>query len=251
MELVVLGSGTGVPSRRRGAAGYVVQMGGGPLLFDCGPGTVTRLVSNHIDPTAIDRVFLSHLHPDHCADVIALVFANSWTPGFRRERSLVVTGPAGTALWLERLFEAFPGLRPKTWQAVVEEWVEGRAEWDECVVTSAAVVHGDTPALGYRITDGERTLVYSGDTGETPEIVRLATGADSLLIECSFPDEVQAVSGHLGPSAVGRIATEAGVARVILTHQYPYCEGVDIAGQCGSVYSGEIVRAEDGMHLLV
>ena len=183
--------------------------------------------------------------------MIALVFANSWTPGFRRERSLVVTGPAGTALWLERLFEAFPGLRPKTWQAVVEEWVEGRAEWDECVVTSAAVVHGDTPALGYRITDGERTLVYSGDTGETPEIVRLATGADSLLIECSFPDEVQAVSGHLGPSAVGRIATEAGVARVILTHQYPYCEGVDIAGQCGSVYSGEIVRAEDGMHLLV
>ena len=80
IELVVLGSGTGVPSRRRGAAGYVLQMRGGPLLFDCGPGTVTRLVANHVDPTAIDRVYLSHLHPDHCADLIALVFANSWTP---------------------------------------------------------------------------------------------------------------------------------------------------------------------------
>ena len=251
IELVVLGSGTGVPWPRRGAAGHVVQTPGGPLLLDCGPGTMTRLLANDIAFNAIDRVFLTHLHPDHCADMIALIFANSWTPGFTRDCPLVVHGPVGTALLLERVQDAFPGLRPKHWPLVVEEWSEGRVELEGCVVTSAPLVHGDTPAIGYRISNGERTLVYSGDTGETPEIVALARGADSLVIECSFPDEITGIDCHLTASGAGRVAQAAGVGRVILVHQYPQCDAADIVAQCAQAFSGEIIRAEDGMHVLV
>jgi ribonuclease BN (tRNA processing enzyme) len=92
--------------------------------------------------------------------------------------------------------------------------------------------------------------VYTGDTEYSESIIELARGADTLLIECAFPDDAP-VPGHLTPSGAASIAGEAGVRRVVLTHIYPVTDLLDLAAEVGKGFDGEIVVAEDGLTLEV
>ena len=106
-------------------------------------------------------------------------------------------------------------------------------------------------SLGYRITDSRgRSVVYSGDTDFCESLVELAKGADVLICESAFPDDLK-VSGHLTPSLAGEIAEEAEVKKLVLTHFYPECEGTDLAEQCRKTYQGPLVLAEDFMEIEV
>jgi len=78
--------------------------------------------------------------------------------------------------------------------------------------------------------------------------VELARGAHTLLIDCSFPDD-RPVPGHLTPSGVAHIASEAGVERVVLTHISPQAERVDLVSEVARGYAGEVIAAEDGLKL--
>ena len=78
----------------------------------------------------------------------------------------------------------------------------------------------------------------------------LASGAHTLIIECSFPDS-SPVPGHLTPRGVARIAREAGVQRVVLTHIFPPAEKVDLADEVGRGFDGEVIAAHDGLKLEV
>lgn len=249
MRLVVLGSGTGIPSPRRGPAGYLILVGGETILFDCGPGTMERLMRRGFDVRAIDRIFLTHHHPDHCADIIAFIFANNWDVERRQQQPLHVVGPPTTRAFLDKLHDAFPALAWKNFRPRVLEWERGEVSANGWTVRSAPVDHADLPALGYRIEHEGRTLVYSGDTAETPRIIELSRGADTLLVECAFPDKTAGETVHLTAGGAGRTASAAGVSRVVLTHFYPACDGADIRGQCAAYFDGEIVLAEDGLQL--
>jgi len=104
-------------------------------------------------------------------------------------------------------------------------------------------------SIGYRITTPDKTsIVYTGDTDYCENAVRLAKDADLLICESAFPEEMK-VDGHLTPSLAGRIASEAGVKNLVLTHFYPDCEGVDIEAQCRKTYGGRLVCAEDLMRI--
>lgn len=247
MRLTIIGSGTGIPSPRRGPAGYLVQAASTAMLFDCGPGTMERLVSRGGDWKTIDRIFLSHHHPDHCADVIAFLFANNWEAPRRAKHPLHITGPLGTRQFMEKLSEAFPGLSWQSAGTIVEEWERGAVEDTAWQVSSGPVDHAGLHALAYRISAEGRTLVYSGDTGETENIVDIAQNADTLLAECSYPDSFVGQKSHLTAGAAGRVAARAGVGRLVLTHFYPECEEVDIRAQCAAEFSGEIILAHDGL----
>jgi ribonuclease BN (tRNA processing enzyme) len=104
-------------------------------------------------------------------------------------------------------------------------------------------------SVGYRIEfkDG-RSIALSGDTDYCKSIIDLAFGVDLLVLECSFPDEKK-VEGHLTPSLAGRIGLESHCKRLLLTHFYPICDQFDILKQCGQVYKGEIILAEDLMKM--
>jgi len=100
-------------------------------------------------------------------------------------------------------------------------------------------------SLAYRLEDLQgRSMVYSGDTGFSEEVIELARGTDLLILECSFPDRLE-LDGHLTPSSAGRMASLAGAKRLILTHFYPECLGTDIAAQCRKTYGGELILARD------
>ena len=115
---------------------------------------------------------------------------------------------------------------------------------------SWAPVEHRPESIAYRVERDGRAFVYTGDTEYTESVVELARGAHTVLIECSFPDDAP-VPTHLTPSGVARIASEAGVERVILTHVYPAAQELDLVSLVGRGYGGEVVVASDGMRFEV
>ncbi|MFQ5709563.1 MAG: MBL fold metallo-hydrolase, partial [bacterium] len=97
MELIVIGSGTCVFQTHRGAPGYVLRIGEDLILLDGGTGTLRRCLDVGVDYREIDKIFYTHLHPDHVMDLVPFLFASKYTPGFTRRDGLEIYGPAGFA----------------------------------------------------------------------------------------------------------------------------------------------------------
>lgn len=243
MELIVLGSGCGVPSPTRGSPGLVLKVGDEPFLFDSGSGTLERLLRAGIDYRQVDYIFYTHRHTDHTIDLASFLLATVATPGFQRERDLFIVGPKGFQRFFEKLLSLYPWLKPRSYRVNVREVWQGRLRSSLCMVEARPTGH--TPdSIGYRVEAEGKVFVYSGDAVYCPSLVRLARKADLMVLECSFPNELEA-EGHLTPSLAGKIATEAGARRLVLIHLYPVCDQYDIEGQCRAVYHGEIIIAQD------
>ena len=107
-----------------------------------------------------------------------------------------------------------------------------------------------TKSIAYRIEHKNKVLVYTGDTDYCNKVVEVARNADALLIECSFPDNKKRCA-HLTPSLAGKIAKQAKVKQVILTHFYPEVLKTDIKKQCCKEFKGVIILAEDKMKFII
>ncbi len=105
-----------------------------------------------------------------------------------------------------------------------------------------------SPIFAPVIPSGGESVVYSGDTDFSDNLVTLSTNADLLICESALPDELK-VEGHLTPSLAGEIATRANVRKLVLTHFYPQCDLVDIEQECRKTYAGPLVIAEDLMKI--
>jgi len=223
-------------------------------LIDIGPGTVRQLARAGLNHEDIDYIGISHFHPDHTADLIHFIFATRHPPILKTRKPFTVIGPKGFTEFLKFLKRAYGNwLDLPAGLIKIEELDTGekdKKEFDGFTILSAPVNH--TPqSIGLRIEDtAGRTIVYSGDTGYCEGIVDLATGADLLILESSFPDG-QGVEGHLTPSQAGDIATRSGIKRLLLTHFYPECLSSDIETQCRKTYQGELILATDLMSLSV
>ncbi len=105
-------------------------------------------------------------------------------------------------------------------------------------------------SIAYRLEGENGAFVYTGDTEYTESVVDLAKGAHTLFIECSFPDNAP-IPGHLTPGGVARIAHEADVERVVLTHIYPPADALDLSHEVSRGFKGEVLVAEDGLEFSV
>lgn len=251
MELLILGSGTCVPSKRRNPSGYLIRIHDEILLFDSGSGTLGRIAAVGINFSQIDFLFYTHLHLDHIADLLPFLFAMKNTPGIERKTPLYLHGPPGFIAFFQNISQIFGhSIQSNNYKTVLRELSSDVIQKPNWSVSTKRVLHGQV-SIGYRIEkrDGG-SIVYSGDTDYCPEIIELASGCDILVLECSYPDGLK-VPGHLTPSFAGRIAKECGCNRLVLTHLYPPCDEVDIAAQCAKHFNGEIIVAEDLMRLKV
>lgn len=247
MEVTILGSGTCVPSLRRSSCSILLESDGDCLLFDCGAGTIRRLLETGKTLQDITHIFLSHFHPDHSAELISILFSTKYAPGIQRNKTLRVMGGAG----LQRLYRGLK-LAYGNWIVPEDNPVELTEidpkinlllEINQITVRWVPVNH-NPESLAYRISDGQHSVVYSGDTDDSKDLVAFARRADVLICESAFPDE-QKTPGHLCPSAAGRIAREAQVGKLVLTHLYPACDRIDIMQQCRKSWSGPLEIAAD------
>lgn len=198
----------------------------------------------------VDAILYSHIHPDHSADLIPLIFACKYQEA-PRTKDLLIIGGRGFRAYFEGLRWVYGSwMEPETFRIHIREVAASKVAIGDLEVTTLPLEHAPE-SVGYRIeTPKGQTLVYSGDTDYCRNIVELATGADLLLLECSFP-EGRKVKGHLTPSLAGRIAHEAGCKKLVLTHFYPPCDQSDIRKDCQNVFSGEVLLAEDKMRIAV
>ena len=100
-------------------------------------------------------------------------------------------------------------------------------------------------SVAYSIEHGGRRIVYTGDTGPSPELAAWARGCDVLLAECSLPAEM-AIPEHLTPEQCGELAAGAEPRHLVLTHLYPPVERVDIVAAVRPHFAGPITVAHDG-----
>ena len=247
MDIHLLGTGTAIPVKQHSPAGLVVIADGMRLLLDIGPGTLGRLEKAGVSYNQLDHLLLTHLHPDHTLDLATLLLVFNYAPGASRTRPFSITGCVGITDFLQRMYRLYPDLPPQGYDLQVkavhrEEFLIGKVK-----VQSAPTGH--TPeSVAYRLELGGRSLVYSGDAAPHGELAHLANGADLLISECSFPAGWE-TEDHLNADNLGRIASQAGVKSLVVTHCYPPALAVDLAGQIRSHYAGNVQLAVDGLHI--
>lgn len=247
MDLVVLGSGTCIPSPARGSPGYLVRSPCGKILMDCGSGSLRAAAAAGAGPGEIDAVLISHFHTDHNLDLQALLFAlgNEMYGGRPR---LDLVGPVGFGRILEDWRSGRQGkwLEPDGFEVRLREIAEGTHLVAGHEVTAVRVEHAPE-SLGYRVreTPNGPVIGYSGDTGFCEGAIRIGRDADLFVLECSHADD-RPSPGHLTPTEAGEIAAGASCRRLVLTHLYPDVEDEPIEEIVGRAWSGPVERAVDG-----
>jgi len=255
MRAVIIGSGASWPDSARASPSQVIVVGNEPLLFDCGPGTGMNLMKADINPATISRMFLTHLHMDHCLEFPSIVFG-----GYLMDRKdeVHLHGPVGTMDFYQTLFEkVYPSapeivrrMRPDGWNVASFEVTGGVVcETESYRVVSAPVEH-EIPTMAYRIETDEGTVVISGDTRPSKSLIELAKGADLLIHECSFPDDMVELArrtNHSAASEVGEVASQARVKKLVLTQLFPIWKGgeQEMVRSVSNKFGGQVIASHD------
>jgi ribonuclease BN (tRNA processing enzyme) len=279
LSLTLLGNGTPAPLYHRSGSSYLVTLNGERFLFDCGPGSVRRLLQKGISPTEINTLFLTHLHYDHCVDYGYLVLSR-WDQGVGQIPELTVYGPGPITRTTDLLFgetgvygpdlagrtqhpgsqfvfEMRGGTLPRKRPAPnVTEVDDGTVvETDKWQLQVIEVVHNQPQltCLAYRFETNDGVLIFSGDTGPIDALTQLAKGADVLVHMCHIingvvtdPRITKGCSGHLDAATTAR---DAGVTTLVLVHITEQLEQPGIRErilfEAGQIYDGQIIFGED------
>ncbi|WP_213815527.1 MBL fold metallo-hydrolase [Glaciihabitans sp. dw_435] len=245
LALTILGSSTPYPSADNPCSGYLVTSGSTRLWLEAGSGTIGPL-QQHVRLDEIDAIWISHLHADHSADLLAAYYALLYSD-IHRETPLPFYGPPGIA---DRLagYHTNSGSRAPIESAFdVHEHVDGSdVRVGDLMLCTSAVDHG-IPAFGVRISTGSASLTFSGDTAPCANLTELARGSDALLCESeSAAAPVDAPQVHHTPEDAGTTARDAGAGRLIVTHVGRFLDPADALTRAATRYDGPIEYAAPG-----
>ena len=246
-RLILLGTGGGPsPKANRSAPAQVIMVGDRAYVIDCGDGVARQLVRAGISLSSLSHLFITHHHSDHNADYGNLLLL-SWAA--KLNKPVQAYGPPPlkrmTKLFLElnevdiRTRIADEGRPPLADRIVPHEISTGglvmQDQWVK--VTAALVDHPPIkPAFAYRFDCPDRSIVISGDTRPCDRLVELARGADVLVHEALYLPALEQLiatepnaktlrehllASHTPVADVGRVATEAGVKTLVLSHLVP------------------------------
>ena len=276
--LVVLGAGTPRPDADRFGSSYLLDVPGGPLLFDCGPAATQKLVRAGFRTTDVERLFFTHHHFDHNADYATFALSR-WDQGADLIPDLRVHGPWPTREVTDRLFGrdgafafdiaarvnqppsqiahverggSLPRRPPRFEVTVLDPG--GEVAGDRWSIRTARVEHAQPylDSLAYRVETPAGSIVLSGDTRPCQSLVDLASGADTLVMMC-WDEQASIVRLGLdrwltGTVSAGEVAAAAGVRRLVLTHISASLarERRDAAlEQAASAFRGEVLVADE------
>ncbi|HEY3517281.1 MAG TPA: MBL fold metallo-hydrolase [Gammaproteobacteria bacterium] len=275
-RLILLGTGGGPrPRRTRSAPAQVIVVNGVAYVVDCGDGVARQLVLAGVPLAALRHVFVTHQHSDHNADYGNLLLL-AWTAGLRTR--VDAWGPPPLAKMTELFLEmneydvatriADEGRVPLAPLIEVHELMDGGVLFEDANVrvTATIVDHPPVvPALAYRFDSPDRSIVISGDTRMSDSLITLARGADVLVHEVYFDEAAvdrlvagvgnaarlkeSVMSHHTSAADAGRVAREAGVKTLVLSHFVP-TEDAAITDEmwiraARTHFDGEVVLGKD------
>jgi len=281
LELAVLGSG-GPGATGRAASSYLVLIDGvARVLVDAGPGSFARLGESKISLAKTDVILLTHLHIDHAGELPGLFKARAvsgsepiefnvfgpdgsraqdqgaYFPSTRRLLDLLF-GPQGAFAYLSG-FSAPMTIHAHDIPARISVNALPHVILKDSafVITAIAGHHGDAPAVIYRIDCAGRSITFSGDIDAKglPSLLKIAKASDLLVFNSPVLDPPGSpailYTLHTSPHAIGELARQAGVHRLLLSHLSPATESMHraVLESIRQTYSGAVSWAEDGMRL--
>jgi len=246
MEIFVLGCGTILknPGDHGNCSGYLLDQ---THLFDCGPGVWRAIYEYRMDMLKINRIFLSHFHPDHVSDLDAILL-NRLLLRDQLPSPLQLSGPPGLVAWYEQLVKINGEWITKVPVRLIELTGKPHVDGGYSILTHPT---GHTEnSISYRIEKDGRSCFYSGDCGNSGGVTAFAAGANLALIEASHPDETP-IEGHLTPSLAAKMAIKAKIERLVLTHLYPQTRTADPLPRAKTVFGDNVLLAHEGMRIPV
>lgn len=248
MRLTVVGCSGSYPGPDSAASCYLLQGehegSTYSLVIDLGNGALGAL-QRHVDLAAVDAVALSHLHVDHCIDLTSYHVVRTYHPGGALPQ-LPVHGPEGASARIAAA-SGFADHRGVDEVFGFVDWVGNQpVRLGPFTVVPTRVAHPvETYAL--RIETAGRVFVYSGDSGPSPALVELATGADLFLCEAAFvegPDNPPDL--HLTGREAGQHASKADVGRLLLTHIPPWHDPKQVLAEAVTEFAGRVDLVRPG-----
>jgi ribonuclease BN (tRNA processing enzyme) len=266
----VLGSGGPELQDKRGSSSYLVWKDGQALvLVDAGGGSALRFGESGAQMSQLDVLLFTHYHVDHSADFPALI-KSSWFED--RKRPLPIYGPAGNGFMpstTEFVYDFF-GEKHGAYRYLSELLMPGEEgsykmqphnvvagstpvaafRSGDLAVYAVHVVHGQVPALAWRVEVGGKFIVFSGDTnGENPGLAQLALNADLFIAHNAVPEGAVGIERrlHMPPSVIGQIAEDAHVKNLVLSHRMLRTLGKEdqTQSEIKKRYSGPVEFAND------
>ncbi len=278
-KLVLLGTAAGpVPGRSREMTSHVMVSNGSAYVLDCGMGVTNQFARTGIPFNALKSIFITHHHADHNIEYGPLLIVG-WIQGV--QNGVRAFGPPPLKQMTDDLMRAYKQtvdfwaedfhMKPLTLVNVQEISAAGPVTQDDNVKVSAILVEHPPvkPALAYRFDFKDRSIAFSGDTAPLEAVAKMAKGADVLVHETMYvpavekyirgqiaqgrPVKFEAFMEHMKadhtPSEdVGRIAQEAGVKTLVLSHLTPAIDSITDdtwRASAAKEFKGEIVVGHD------
>jgi ribonuclease BN (tRNA processing enzyme) len=273
VTLQILGSGGPAINRERASTSYLLWIDGkARMLVDMGGGAYLRFGESGAKLSDLALIAISHLHPDHVSDLPALL----WLSHQVRKEPLPIVGPsAGTgisgpagndvapdfATFLTRMFDEKNGAFQVMGAALgaakgygvplkisVADVLKAQPstvfEGQGLKVTAFGIPHANMPTLAYRVETRDGTIVFSSDqNGTNPKFVDFAENADVLIMHLAIAAGATNPL-HAAPAVVGRIAQQAHVGRLIVSHIGQFDLDAAIA-ELKTTYSGPLIIGAD------
>jgi ribonuclease Z len=271
LKVTLLGTGTPRPVMQRFGPSILVEAGGQKLLFDCGRGCTQRLYQAKVPFSEVTALFLTHLHSDHIVGIPDL-WLTGWING--RRTPLRVWGPRGTQQMMKGLGQAYEFdihiRRDVDEQIPGEGVVEKATDIEEGVVyedggvkvTAFNVDHGLVkPALGYRVDYGGHSVVLSGDTRYSENLIKFAQGSDVLIHEVLAANAYEALNAALTKRQMEKVMahhTKTEEAAMVFAKVKPKLavyshivppNATDLLSDTRKGYSGPVEVGEDLMSI--
>jgi ribonuclease BN (tRNA processing enzyme) len=233
--LTVVGCAGSVPGPDAACSCYLLEHDGFRLLLDIGTGALGPL-QRFTDPRTIDAVVISHGHRDHCADLVPLAYIRHHrgpSPRLPVIAPAEETAPPGYEY-------AFDWRTPPPTPCTLGPFT----------IETAPVRHS-VPALAVRVTADGRTLTYSGDAGECPELLDLARDTNIFLCEAAASVQTPgSAETHLTPAQAGDLAKQAAADHLVLTHLRPWADPTTALQEARQSYDGSLTLATPGLRVI-
>jgi ribonuclease BN (tRNA processing enzyme) len=251
-------------TRDRVSAGNLVWINGrATIMVDAGGGSYQRFGETGARPDDLALMAFTHLHPDHVSDLPALFWS---LDQMRKTPPLPFSGPSGNDLVpgirtflnvlfneKEGAFRVLGGLVGGSGRGVPLEVTETDVKKAEpstvfdregVAVTAIGVPHGDIPAVAYRVSTQNKSIVFSSDqNGTNPNFIEFARDADVLVMHMAIAAGATSPL-HASPAVVGRIAHDAHVGRLVVSHIGQYDLGAAVA-DVKKFYTGQLTVGAD------
>ena len=284
INLKILCSGTPTPSEIRWGSSYALQVNNEWFMFDCGPAATYKLTKAGISPLEVTNMFFTHHHSDHDADYACFLLMR-FDQSIGKEKILNVYGPPPTeqltkrlvgedigAYWHDYIARTNHPLSLWAYQDRGGELPRQIPQINSNDIDPGFVLNGENwkitckrvehvqpylDSLAYRVEHKNQTIVFSGDTRPCEALVDISANADALVMECARLDrEMKGNATSQSESSAldaGKVAKEANVKNLILTHQVHYLDEYkdEVINEVELNFKGNIIWADELMTIKI